>query len=58
MKSIRGDFPGGPVARSSTAGGMDSILVGELRSHRPHSTAKKKQKKKKKSEIFLNTQTL
>ena len=33
------DFPGGPVVKSlpSSAGDMDSILVGELKSHKPYS---------------------
>ena len=31
------DFPGGPVVKNlpSSAGDMDSILVGELKSHKP-----------------------
>ena len=39
---VYGDFPGGPVVKNlpSNAGKQVQSMVGELRSHMPHSEAK------------------
>ena len=44
LENIFGDFPGSPVVKTTlpTQGPWVQSLVGELRSHMPHSMAKKK----------------